>query len=480
MQTSAFGRRTLLAAGGGLLAGAWRGAAAQPPAPPLPPLAAQIPLPLAGITVVPGMPGYDAARPVFNSRFDRRPAAVVFCRNVADVQEAVRWARRTGMPFRARSGGHSYEGLSTLNGGVVADLSALNWAQADPASGIAVVGAGARLLDVATALAGQGVVLPAGTCPGVGIAGLALGGGIGYYARAYGLTCDRLREVQVVDATGSVLTANSATHPDLFWALRGGGGGNFGVATSFTFDTVPLRQVVLVEVAWHWPDAAAVVDAWQRWAPTVDSRLSTSLAIFGQGADLVSLRGLFTGADAEVGALLAPILATGTPSSVSWWAASTLDAATYLGGTPTAHATFKNSSAIAERLLGPEAIAALLARLAAPPNPWNLVSFFALGGAVAAVDPTATAFPHRRALFDLQYQAYWSDPGLAAAQVGWVRDARLAMAPFTNGAYVNYLDLEIDDWATAYYGPNRRRLRQVKTAYDPGRFFHAPQGIRPL
>ena len=182
------------------------------------------------------------------------------------------------MPLRARSGGHSYEAFSVVDGGLVIDVGGLTGVDVDVARGEAVIGAGVRLLDCYRRLWDDGVTIPAGTCPGVGIAGLTLGGGIGFLSRQYGLTCDNLLAVDLVDADGDVLRASESEHPDLFWALRGGGGGNFGIATAFTFRVHPIGEVVICTVTWPWDDVAEVVDAWQRWAPFVDERLCVSLA----------------------------------------------------------------------------------------------------------------------------------------------------------------------------------------------------------
>src|SRR5919112_3359672 len=190
---------------------------------------------LTGRIIWPQDPTYEEARQSFNARFSRFPAAVVVCDNTEDVENAVRWAGQEGIPVRARSGGHSYEAYSVVDGGLVIDVGGLTDVDVDMSRGEAVIGTGVRLLDCYRRLWEHRVTIPAGTCPGIGIAGLTLGGGIGFLSRQYGLTCDNLVTVEVVDADGGTLRASEEQHPDLFWALRGGGGGNFGIATSFTF-----------------------------------------------------------------------------------------------------------------------------------------------------------------------------------------------------------------------------------------------------
>ncbi len=433
---------------------------------------------LRGTLILPGDPDFAEARRTFNTRMSSEPAAILTCSDPAEVGQAVRWANRRDIEIRARSGGHNYEGYAVADGALVIDLGELSSIEVDPARGEAIVGAGARLIDVYRALGAFGLAIPAGTCPGVGIAGLTLGGGIGFLSRSLGLTCDALLAVDVVGANGRLRRASEDEHPDLFWALRGGGGGTFGIATAFTFRTTSLPSVALCHVEWPWDDAATVLDAWQRWAPFADPRLTVSMAIPGGGYGVVSATGMFTGPASDLPALLAPLLAVGAPSPPQIWETPFLAACEQLGGPLLAHATFKNASAMVHEPLPPEAVALLVGWLRSAPDPSSLVGFFPLGGAIAATAPAATAFPHRQALFDMQYQAYWGEwndptPGLA-----WVRGIRDAMLPFVRGAYANYADADLTDWATDYYGGNLPRLEQVKADWDADNVFRGPQVIQ--
>jgi FAD/FMN-containing dehydrogenase len=434
---------------------------------------------LRGRVILPNDPAYGEARRTFNSRTSRYPAAIVVCADAAEVGRAVRWSRRRRIEIRVRSGGHSYEGYSVADGALVIDVGGMADVAVDPGRGVVVVGAGARLIDVNRALGAYGLAVPAGTCPGVGIAGLTLGGGIGYLARSLGLTCDALLAVDFVDTDGRTNWASDDANPDLFWALRGGGGGNFGIATAFAFRATPLTEVVLCRLEWPWGDAAAVLDAWQRWAPFADPRLTVGLAIPGGGSGVVSATGLFTGPASELPPLLAPVLAAGAPAAPTIWTAPFVAACEQLGGPSVAHAAFKNASAMVYEPLGPEAIAALVAWLRVAPASPSLVGFFPLGGAVAATGPAATAFPHRRALFDMHYQAYWGADADGAAGTAWVRGIRDAMRRFARGAYANYADADLADWATDYYGANLPRLEQAKAAWDPDGVFGGPQALKP-
>jgi FAD/FMN-containing dehydrogenase len=432
---------------------------------------------LTGHVIWPEAPEYETARRGFNLRHSRFPAAIVVCSSVKDVRNAVRWARQRGMPIRARSGGHSYEGFSVVDDGLVIDVGGLSEVQVDTARGETVVGAGVRMLDLYRRLGEDGVTVPGGTCPGIGIAGLTLGGGIGYLSRQYGLTCDNLIAVEMVDAGGDVLHASEEEHADLFWALRGGGGGNFGIVTRFTFRVQPVSEAATYTVAWPWEDVAYALDAWQGWAPHVDERLTAGFVVPDPGAGFIASSGLFTGSAGELKGLLDPLLGAGTPDPPQIQSVSFLAAAEQFAGPGGDHAIFKNTSTLAYAPLRVEAIETLVEQMRASPSVANLVGFFPLGGAIAAVDPQATAFVHRRALFDLQYQAYWWDDAEEAADVAWVNGLRAAMRPYTNGAYVNYVDADIPDWADAYYGANLARLTRVKAMYDPDHVFNGPQSI---
>src|SRR5215212_6220302 len=432
---------------------------------------------LTGGVIWPQDPSYDEARQSFNARFSRFPAAIVICDTTNDVRNAIRWARQQGMPLRARSGGHSYEALSVVDGGLVVDVGGLTGVEVDLSRGEAVIGAGVHLLDCYRRLGEHGVTIPAGTCPGVGIAGLTLGGGIGFLSRQYGLTCDNLVAVDLIDADGRALRASEEKHPDLFWALRGGGGGNFGIATAFTFRVHPIDEVVTCTVSWPWDDAAEVLDTWQRWAPFVDDRLCVSLAVAHPSAGAISATGLFTGSATELPPLLEPLLQAGTPGPSVIQSLPYVTAAEQFAGPPIESVRFKNASSLAYDPLPAEAIATLVEHLRAAPFASDLVGFFPLQGAIANIDPAATAFPHRRALFDLQYQAYWWDDAAEPVSLAWVHDLRAAMTPYTSGAYVNYIDADITNWESAYYGTNLTRLKQVKMDYDPGDVFNGAQSI---
>jgi FAD/FMN-containing dehydrogenase len=440
---------------------------------------------LRGDVVQRGAPGYNAARVVYDTRYDGvRPQAIAFCESLADVQKTVRWARKHHVHIVPRSGGHSYGGYSTTSG-VIVDVSRLH-AVSLAANGRAAAGAGAELIGVYTALANRGRMIPGGTCPTVGIAGLTQGGGIGLSGRKFGLTCDHLLEATVVLADGSAVVANAHQHPDLYWALRGGGGGNFGIVTRFVFRTHPVGNVATYSLEWPWSDAKQVVQAWQAFAPHAPDGLSCVLnvnAAAGAGSPHITSAGQFFGSEQALRSLLAPLANAGTPTRFTTTTRTFLEAVHYWAGGGSGRATFAAKSSISTAPLSSAGIDALLHQIddrRTSGTGSGIVLLDSWGGAINRVPKAATAFVHRNALFSMQYLAYWDAGAVAAPNLAWLRRCYAALRPYVSAfAYQNYIDPELPNWQHAYYGTNLARLRQVKRRYDPHNVFHFRQSIRP-
>ncbi len=460
---------------------------------------------LAGRLVRPSAPGYLTDLQLYDSRFDSvRPMAIAFCSTVSDVQRAVQFARSHDLPFTARSGGHSYAGYSTSTG-LVIDVTSM--ATVTPGPGTATIGSGARLIDVYTPLNAAGVSIPAGSCPTVGIAGLTLGGGVGVVDRAYGLTCDALTSLQVVTADARMVTADAGTNSDIYWACRGGGGGNFGIATSFTYKTFPTSPLTLAFLTWPWAAAADVVPAWLAWAPNAPDQLWSNLLLEtdpGGGSPKVQVGVVWMGPSGGIDAPLAQFYsATGSPPSghttetvafghamyVEGGCASFSQAACHLpnqaaGGALTRQPSLAKSGYFAAPL-GDAGVSALIAGIAnrKADGGQGAVGIDAYGGAINRVDPKATAFVHRSALASAQYSVPFS-PGTPSSQLSasqaWLDSWYNTMAPHMDGsAYQNYIDASLPNWARAYYGANLPRLMQVKKTWDPDNAFHFAQSIPP-
>jgi len=467
--------------------GALSGFGLRAPTGPLRELAREI----AGSVVTPSNAHYAQDRVLYNTRFDTsRPHAIVYCESAEDVQKTVRWARKHAIRIAPRCGGHSYGGYSTTNG-VVVDVTRMSRVQAR--NGTATIGAGARLIDVYAQLAAHGVTIPAGSCPSVGIAGLTLGGGASYSGRKFGLTCDNVLGLTLVTAQGKLLHCSPHEHADLFWACRGGGGGNFGIVTSFRFRTHPVTNVAYYQVVWPWTDAADAVRAWQAFAPHAPDALFSTLftstsATKGPGTDpVISSGGQFFGTESDLTALIAPLSSTGTPKHVTVGTLSYLDAVLRWAGCHPLSAchtvqrlTFKGKSDFVNVPLSNTAIATLLTGLETNQHDASLghgeLLFDSYGGAINRVHPGATAFVHRNSLFSIQYFSSWT--GAAAPNLQWIRSLYAAMRPFVSGfAYQNYIDPELATWKHAYYGANLHRLVAVKRKYDPRNVFRFAQSI---
>ena len=448
----------------------------------------------------PGDRGYRQAKQLFEPQFDvLQPAGIAYCGDPADVAACLDFVRRFKLSVRVRSGGHSYAGWSSVTGGLVLDVSPMDSVSVSDHS--ARVGAGVDLIRFYESLAAQGRAVPGGSCPTVGISGLTLGGGIGVLSRLYGLTCDNMSAVQVVTADGSVLDCDQTLNSDLYWACRGGGGGNFGVATAFTFRTRQLAELDVFYLSWPWSQAARVVAAWQSWAPHAPDALWSTLHLTGLigGQPQVTVGGTFVGSGLP--AHLADFfhLVGTTPSLTSVRTESFLDAMLYEAGCPDVRACHTGTGGQLSRVpafaksdfftrpLSDDGITALLSgieRLTAirgAAGGSGSIAFDALGGAVNRVSPAATAFVHRDALFLAQYYTSWTWPGTGtgvANQHRWLRSYYNSLHPYASGqAYQNYIDPELTDWQRAYYGTNYPQLTQVKAKYDPANLFRFPQSI---
>jgi hypothetical protein len=447
---------------------------------------------IAGELVLPGSPDYETVRRPAIARFhDVRPQAVVRCAEPADVAETIRFASRSGVPAVPRSGGHCFAGHSST-GGVVVDVTPMG--SVSVSAGTATIGAGARLGAVYDALERHDLTIPAGCGPTVGIAGLTLGGGLGILGRSNGLTADSLLAAQVVLADGRVVDCDDHHDQELFWALRGAGAGNFGVVTSLVFRTLRAPAATSFHLVWPHTQGAAVLDAWQGWAPDAPEELAASLLLTAaadpERPPVVNVFGTMLASEADTTTLLEELVArAGTePTSTVLGHRSFRATKRHLaehgpgeerpGGHPFSKSEFF------PRPLPTDAVAALVEHLGAGrvAGQSRELDFTPWGGAYNRVPAHATAFVHRDARFLLKHGAV-VDPDATGAQRRaarrWLAESWALVHPWgTGGAYQNFPDPDLDDWAHAYYGTNLDRLVRVKARYDPGDFFRFPQSLR--
>ena len=424
-------------------------------------------------------PAYDEARAVWNGLIDRRPAAIARCAGVDDVVAAVRVAREHRPVVSIRGGGHQVAGSAICDHGLVIDLSAMREVSVDPDARLARVAGGARWTDVDRATQAFGLATPGGEVSVTGVAGLTLGGGIGVTMRAYGLSCDNLRSVEIVTADGELRIASSDEHADLFWALRGGGRG-LGVVTSLEFELHPLGpEIASALVLYPHEQAARVLRAWRDYASEAPDEVTPEIGLWSipplpevpeelHWAPVVVVAALYAGRPEEADPALAPLRELGTPLADLSGTSSYVEAQSALDDLFPAGRRYLWKSHFLDEL-SDEAIATLLARNAARPTPQSVLYIRTLGGAIGRVGADETAFAHRPASFNLSVDAIWSEPSLDAAATAWARSTWEALRPHgTGGVYLNFAGLGDEDGVRdATLGMNVDRVEGIRLAYDP-------------
>ena len=434
---------------------------------------------------------YDAARALFNGMIDKRPRLIAYCVDVADVITAVNYGRDQNLLIAIRGGGHNGPGLGSCDDGLVIDLSMMNGVRVDPSTRTVRVEAGCTSGDVDHATHPFGLAVPFGLVSSTGVAGLTLGGGTGYLTRQYGLTIDNLLEADVVLADGSFVTASDSRHPDLFWALRGGGG-NFGVVTSFLFQAHPVSTVYAGPIFWDAIHAKAVMRAYRDFLPTAPEELGTFVGLKSVpavdpfpnefwGKRACAVISCFNGPIAEGEKLIAPLLQALPPPIFNWMSAMPYPAIQTLFDPffPKGLQWYWKGDFV--KSLPDEAIDVHIAQAAKAPSLLSLMHLYPIDGAVHRVAKDATAWRTRDATWSMVIAAIDSDPKQADALKSWGRGYWKAVHPFNlGGAYVNFMmDDEAAGLIEATYGENLKRLAAVKAKYDPKNVFRVNQNIRP-
>jgi FAD/FMN-containing dehydrogenase len=438
---------------------------------------------ISGAVLAPQDEGYDESRALYNGLIDRRPAVIVRARTTLDVVAALTLAREAGLEVSVRGGGHNVAGRAVTDGGVMISLADMKEITVDPERATATAQGGVTWGEFNDATAGHGLAVTGGTISATGVAGYTLGGGLGWLMAKYGLAADNLQAVELVTAAGEVLHVDAATHPELLWALRGGGG-NFGVATSLTFRLHPVHTVTGGLIA-HPLEAAPELLRFYRDAVSNASDDLTAFAGLihapdGSGAKLAALVVFHTGDPDTAERELAPLQSFGSPLLVQvgrmpYPVMNTLLDAAYPDGALNywvSHFT---------RGLPDALIDTAVERFARVPSPMTAILFEHFHGAVTRIAPTATAIPHREPGWNLLIPSVWTDPADTDANISWTRETLAALRPqLASRRWLNYLgDDQGDEAIRAAYGPNYQRLSEVKRRYDPGNVFHLNHNIAP-
>jgi len=438
---------------------------------------------LSGQLLTPADPGYDAARRIQNGLIDKRPAAIARCLHTADVVQAVNYATSEGLEIAVRGGGHNVAGKAITDGGLMIDLSLMKGVHVDPARSAARAQGGVTWGEYDRATAAFGLASPGGVVSTTGIAGLTLGGGIPWLIGKYGMVVDNLLSAEVVLASGAVVTASEDADADLFWALRGGGG-NFGVVTSFEYRAHPLVSVLGGPVAHPLAAAPELFSFFREFAADLPDELSAQ-AVFlpapdGSGAKLCGVAVCHAGDDPERAEDdVRPLRQFGSPvadmihrmpypelnTGVDWLF-------------PRGALSYWKSAFFSE--LSDAAIDVMASAFERAPSELCALAVEEFHGAATRVAPTATAFPHREPGFNLLLISQWTDPAGTDAGIAWARETFDALSPYMAGrSYTNYLSADDHDRVRQAYGPNYDRLRELKRHYDPRNDFRLNQNIDP-
>jgi FAD/FMN-containing dehydrogenase len=443
-----------------------------------------------GALIAPDAVGYDEARAVWNAMHDRRPALIARPRDALDVAAAVRYARAAQLPLAVRCGGHSIPCHSVCDDGIVIDLRALDRVTVDPKARRATVGGGTLLGEVDRATQAHGLVVPAGVVSHTGAGGLTLGGGVGRLMRRFGLTIDSLLSAEVVTADGEIVRASEHEHPDLFWALRGGGG-NFGVVTEFEFALHELSELVILATFNPLDEARSVIERGRRamGAGAPDELLWKSFLrrandVPWMAPELVGRHGVmslieWSGPREQGLALLADIRAELAPAAsdlavVPFLTMQTITDDLFAHGLR----TYIKAGFVDD--LHEDLVDALLERACSIGSPISQIELLAMGGAIARVPADATAFPFRDARWLINIPATWRDAADDEREIAWARETYTAVKPhLSEGSYVNFMGDDDDDTAAGAYGRTLERLREIKAVYDPDNLFRLNQNIAP-
>lgn len=448
---------------------------------------------LTGKVIWPNQEGYEKSRLVSNYYTSKNsyPDVIVYCNSTQDVQNAVKWALCKKIPVRIRSGGHNHEGFSSGKG-LIIDVSHMKKVEIDSAHQIATIQPGITGGELYSLLHKKGLTQVGGTCADVGISGLVLTGGMGPLLRKYGLTCDTLISLEMVNANGEIIHATKDNeYQDLFWACRGAGGGNFGIVTSIVLQVFPAKKVTWFNIGWDWSQPVEeVINKWQQLFSNGDKKWFSHLDIWSKAFPSDKLKkqplkvlGVYFGTPEEAKKDLEPFLKIGQPKEQIIELVDWVDAikgfeeatAVFLTDKP----EYKSTGAYAMKPLPKEAIKIILDTLKNSHSPLLNVLMFSMGGACADIPSTDSAYFYRKALFFIDYSIQWLKQSEDKKYIEDLDELRTKLLPYTEGNYVGNPDRSLKNYLNTYYGENAERLRCMKRKYDPNNLFQFEQGIPP-
>ena len=433
-----------------------------------------------GHVLAPGDHGYDSARRIWNASIDKHPGLIARCLQAADVVRAVTFSRANDLLVAVKGGGHNVAGRAVVDDGIVIDLSAMNAVSVDPELGVVHVQAGALLGDVDRETYPYGLAVPAGVVSKTGIAGLTLGGGVGWLVRKYGLTCDNLLSCEVVTAEGEISTADAKTNADLFWALRGGGG-NFGVVTSFVFQACPVSTVLGGLVVYARDQAAAVLRHYRDFMASAPEELTAYAGLISMpdGRPAVAVLACYCGGLIEGERILKPLRAFGSPIA-DMISPMPFPMMQKLADEASPDNIYNYWRSTFLKDLSDEVIDLVIEHANRAQSPLTSVLIQLFSGAMSRVDNAATAFAQRHAGYNVGIETKWIDPAESDKHIAWTRELARALKPYSSNAYLlNFLGDEGQESVREAFGSNYSRLVDVKTKYDPTNFFSLNQNIEP-
>lgn len=433
---------------------------------------------LTGKVITPSDKEYDILRLEYNLDINKFPLAIVYCYDHIDVSNAIKWSRRNCIELRIRTRGHNYEGYSTDTDVLVIDISCMSKIDIDTENDIAVIQAGSMLGSIYSKLADQGYGFNGGTCPTVGISGLVLGGGIGLSCRNFGLVTDNLLEIQIVNENGILITANDHSNSEFFWACRGAGGGNFGVAISYTFKVHKVNKITVIQLRWNEVSREDFFNLWQCFLKTANKKISCFAGFNKEG---IYLNGFFYGSKSEAEKvlrkflLLPGLLENSSIEYVPFICAVRAIASFY--GPPN---RFKATGRFVYKTLSEKNIKKLVEYVDNSPGEDNcFIRLYSLGGEIKELASNYSAYYYRNAQYIIGITADWEKDDDAELYKNWVAEVLKYVKTLTDGSYVNFPYANLKDYGNEYYGKNYPHLKEVKKIYDPDDIFNFQQSIKP-